>query len=218
MGKAAAVQSRRSATLQPRTATADRVVSSVCPYCAVGCAQHVYVRDEKVVHIEGNPDSPVSRGGRLCPKGAASLQLTTGEGRLHQVLYRPPHATDWQPLDLDTAMEMVVDRILATAMRPGRRRSTASAPRAPWASPAWAGRRWTTRRTTSSRSCSRRSGGWCRSRTRRGCATVPPLSGWAVRSAAAGGPPPSCRTFRTRTASSSKARISPSAIRSASNG
>ncbi len=69
MGKAAAVQSRRSATLQPpRTATADRVVSSVCPYCAVGCAQHVYVRDEKVVQIEGNPDSPVSRG-RLCPKG-----------------------------------------------------------------------------------------------------------------------------------------------------
>ncbi|WP_431239765.1 formate dehydrogenase [Mycolicibacterium aichiense] len=113
MGKAAAVQSRKSAALQARTNTADRVVDSVCPYCAVGCAQHIYVRDDKVVAIEGNPDSPVSRG-RLCPKGAASLQLTTGSARLHQVLYRAPHAADWQPLDLDTAMEMVVDRVLAT--------------------------------------------------------------------------------------------------------
>lgn len=113
MGKGAAVQSRRSASLQPRTSTADRVVSSVCPYCAVGCAQNVYVRDNEVIQIEGNPDSPVSRG-RLCPKGAASLQLTTGSGREHQVLYRASYAADWQTLDLDTAMEMVVDRVLAT--------------------------------------------------------------------------------------------------------
>src|SRR5947208_1917982 len=71
LGLGRGAMSRRSATLKPRTATADRVVQSVCPYCAVGCGQKVYVKDEKVVQIEGDPDSPISRG-RLCPKGAAS--------------------------------------------------------------------------------------------------------------------------------------------------
>jgi formate dehydrogenase major subunit len=77
----------------------------------VGCAQKVYVRDEKVVQIEGDPDSPVSRG-RLCPKGSASLQLVTGPQRQEKVRYRAPYATEWTDLDLDTAMDMVVDRIL----------------------------------------------------------------------------------------------------------
>ncbi|MFG3702910.1 formate dehydrogenase, partial [Micromonospora sp. NPDC047620] len=113
LGKAAAAQSGHSRSLQARTTDADRVVTSVCPYCGVGCSQRVYVKDEKVVQIEGNPDSPVSRG-RLCPKGAASLQLTTGEARRHQVLYRPPHATDWQPIGLERAMDMVADRVIAT--------------------------------------------------------------------------------------------------------
>jgi formate dehydrogenase major subunit len=112
-GKAAAAQSRVSLEIRPRTRDADRVVDSVCPYCAVGCAQHVYVRDEKVVQIEGNPDSPISRG-RLCPKGAATLQLTTGPSRRYDVLYRAPRSTDWQPLGLDEAMEMVADRVIAT--------------------------------------------------------------------------------------------------------
>ncbi len=112
-GRGTAAMSPRTRALAPRTATADRVVKSVCPYCAVGCAQNVYVKDDKVVQIEGDPDSPVSRG-RLCPKGAASLQLTTGPGRQYRVLYRPPYAADWQELDLDTAMEMVADRVLAT--------------------------------------------------------------------------------------------------------
>ncbi|MFC7328914.1 formate dehydrogenase [Marinactinospora rubrisoli] len=116
LGRGAAAQSARSRSLTARTGTADRVVTSVCPYCAVGCSQNVYVRDEKVVQIEGNPDSPVSRG-RLCPKGAASLQLTTGPSREQQVLYRPPYARDWQPLDLDTAMEMVADRVIETRRR-----------------------------------------------------------------------------------------------------
>ncbi|UWZ59684.1 molybdopterin-dependent oxidoreductase [Dactylosporangium aurantiacum] len=113
LGKGSAVKSAASRALEPRTASADRVVKSVCPYCGVGCAQNVYVREEKVVHIEGDSDSPVSRG-RLCPKGAASLQLTTGSGRLHTVLYRPPKGTEWQKLDLDTAMRMVADRVVAT--------------------------------------------------------------------------------------------------------
>jgi formate dehydrogenase major subunit len=111
LGKASAAQSDHSRSLRARTATADRVVKSVCPYCAVGCGQNVYVKDEQVIQIEGDPDSPVSRG-RLCPKGSATLQLTTGSSRRHQVLYRPPHGTDWQTLDLDTAMEMVAERVL----------------------------------------------------------------------------------------------------------
>ncbi len=113
LGRGAAAKSARSASLQARTATADRVVKSICPYCAVGCAQNVYVRDERVVQIEGDPDSPVSRG-RLCPKGAATLQLTTGPSRLHKVLYRPPHGRDWQELDLATAMDMIADRVIET--------------------------------------------------------------------------------------------------------
>ena len=113
LGRGKAAQSPRSETLRPRTETADRVVKSVCPYCGVGCAQDVYVKDEQVVQIEGNPDSPISRG-RLCPKGAASLQLTTGDSREHQVLHRRPHGTDWEPLDLDTAMDMVAERVIRT--------------------------------------------------------------------------------------------------------
>ncbi|MEV4359587.1 formate dehydrogenase [Nonomuraea sp. NPDC049625] len=112
-GRGAAVKSARTAALRARTATADRVVKSICPYCAVGCAQNVYVRDERVVQIEGDPDSPISRG-RLCPKGAASLQLTTASGRRHKALYRPPGGADWQEIDLDTAMDMVADRVIAT--------------------------------------------------------------------------------------------------------
>lgn len=111
LGRGAAAESPRSTVLRPRTAAADRVVKSVCPYCAVGCAQNVYVTDGQVVQIEGNPDSPVSRG-RLCPKGSASKQLVTGPQREQKVLYRAPCATDWSELELDTAMDMVVDRVL----------------------------------------------------------------------------------------------------------
>ncbi len=110
-GLGAAAKSGHTAKLQARTSTADRVVKSVCPYCAVGCAQNVYVKDERVVQIEGDPDSPVSRG-HLCPKGSASLQLTTGGTRQYQVLYRRPGGTGWEVLDLDTAMDMIADRVI----------------------------------------------------------------------------------------------------------
>lgn len=111
LGRGRAAQSPRSLTLTPRTVDADRVVKSVCPFCAVGCAQNIYVKDGAVTQIEGNPDSPISRG-RLCPKGSASKQLVTGPQRLTTVKYRPPYATQWQELDLDTAMDMVADRVL----------------------------------------------------------------------------------------------------------
>ena len=112
LGRGLAAQSPRSASLTPRTASADRVANSVCPYCAVGCAQKVYVKDEQVIQIEGDPDSPISRG-RLCPKGSASLQLTTGDARQYRVRYRRPFGTDWEDLDLDTAMDMIADRVIS---------------------------------------------------------------------------------------------------------
>jgi formate dehydrogenase major subunit len=112
LGRGAAAKSARSEHLVPRTATADRMVQSVCPYCAVGCGQRVYVRDEKVVHIEGDPDSPISRG-RLCPKGSATKSLVTSPSRESRVLYRRPYGTEWEPLELDRALEMVADRVLA---------------------------------------------------------------------------------------------------------
>src|SRR5256885_3649182 len=111
--RGAAVKSRRSARLQPRTATADKMVQSICPYCAVGCGQRVYVKDERVTQIEGDPDSPISRG-RLCPKGAASQQLVNSPTREYKVKYRAPYATAWTELDVDEATEMVADRVIKT--------------------------------------------------------------------------------------------------------
>ena len=110
-GRGAAVKSRLTDERRPRVATADKVVKSVCPYCAVGCGQRVFVQDGQVTQIEGDPDSPVSRG-RLCPKGSASLQLTTSAAREQKVLYRRAHGTDWESLDLDTAMDMIADRVI----------------------------------------------------------------------------------------------------------
>ncbi len=106
-----AVTSRRTREMQSRNATADRVARSVCPYCAVGCGQKVYVKAEKVVTIEGDPDSPISRG-RLCPKGAASEQLINAPGRQYEVLYRAPRATQWQRLDREKAIDMIAERFV----------------------------------------------------------------------------------------------------------
>jgi formate dehydrogenase major subunit len=113
LGRGSAVRSRATDALTPRTAQSDRVVKSVCPFCAVGCGQDVHVRDGEVTQIEGDPDSPVSRG-RLCPKGSASKQLVTSDAREPRVLYRRPYGTEWESLDLDTAMDMIADRYVAT--------------------------------------------------------------------------------------------------------
>lgn len=112
-GRGEAARSARTGALRPRTEEAERVARSVCPYCAVGCGQLVYVRDGRVSQIEGDPDSPISRG-RLCPKGAASKQLVTRPGRQTRVLYRRPYGTGWESLDLDTAMDMIADRVVRT--------------------------------------------------------------------------------------------------------
>ena len=86
---------------------------SVCPYCAVGCGQLVYVKDEKIIDIEGDPASPISHG-CLCPKGAATFQLVTGSHRQQRVLYRRPHATEWEEIPLERAMDMVAERVKKT--------------------------------------------------------------------------------------------------------
>jgi formate dehydrogenase major subunit len=105
--------SQRTRDLAPRTRTADRVVRSICPYCAVGCGQLVYVENDRITDIEGDPDSPISQG-CLCPKGAATFQLVSGSHRLRRVLYRKPYATSWQPIPLEQAMDMVAERVKRT--------------------------------------------------------------------------------------------------------
>ena len=113
LGRGAAARSEQSRSLEPRTVQADRVVDSICPYCAVGCGQKIFVKDEQVIQIEGSPASPISRG-RLCPKGSASKQLVTSPTRVTTVRYRRPHGTDWEDLELDTAMDMIADRVIKT--------------------------------------------------------------------------------------------------------
>ena len=99
--------------IAPRTRFADKVVKSICPYCAVGCGQLVFVEKEKITHIEGDPDSPISQG-CLCPKGSATLELVSGSYREKRVLYRRPNAAEWEALPLDQAMDMVAARVKAT--------------------------------------------------------------------------------------------------------
>ena len=124
-------------------------MKSICPYCAVGCGQNVYVKDEQVVQIEGDPDSPISRG-RLCPKGSATKSLVTSPLRETKVKYRRPFGTKWEDLELETAMDMIADRIAAHSRRDvggaQRRRRAAAIARSGWRSSA--ARRWTPRRTT----------------------------------------------------------------------
>jgi formate dehydrogenase major subunit len=113
LGLARAARSQPTAHLTPRTRKADRVVQSVCPYCAVGCGQLVYAEGDEVTQIEGDPASPISRG-RLCPKGSASKGLVTSPLREYRVKYRRPYGTEWESLSLEQAMEMIADRIIAT--------------------------------------------------------------------------------------------------------
>lgn len=107
--------SRRTHNLRPKHDGAE-VTRSICPYCGVGCGQLIYHKDGKLISIEGDPQSPISRG-RLCPKGADTYELHTHPGRLKTVKYRPPYAKEWQDLDLETAMDMVAERLWETRER-----------------------------------------------------------------------------------------------------
>jgi formate dehydrogenase major subunit len=112
-GRGKAAQSERSRTLTPRIDDADRVVASICPYCAVGCAQRIFVKDGEVIQIEGDPASPISRG-RLCPKGAASKGYIDSPLREYKVKYRRPFSRTWEELPLEEAMEMIAERVVRT--------------------------------------------------------------------------------------------------------
>jgi formate dehydrogenase major subunit len=112
-GLGEAAMTERTRTLRARTEDADRVVRSICPYCGVGCAQLIYVRDGRITDIEGDPDSPISEG-CLCPKGAATFQLVCGTHREHRVLYRRPGGTEWEPIALERATDMVAERVKRT--------------------------------------------------------------------------------------------------------
>jgi formate dehydrogenase major subunit len=99
----------RTRTLRPRHEDAT-VARSVCPYCGVGCGQLIFHRHGKVVSVEGDPESPISEG-HLCPKGAATYELLTHAGRATKVKYRAPGAAAWKEIDVETAMDMVAERV-----------------------------------------------------------------------------------------------------------
>ena len=114
-GTGAEAMSALTLQLRPRHEMAD-VARSVCPYCAVGCGQLIFHKNGKVISVEGDPESPISEG-RLCPKGAATHELLTHPGRATRVKHRAPGATAWTDIDLETAMDMVAERVWASRER-----------------------------------------------------------------------------------------------------
>src|SRR2546430_10198217 len=120
-GTGAAVRSRHTDAITPRTAEADSVTRSICPYCAVGCGQKVFVKDGRVTQIEGDPDSPISRG-RLCPKGSASRNLVQSPLRQYRVRYRRPRAREWEDLPREQARDMIADRVIKARAESGQGR------------------------------------------------------------------------------------------------
>jgi formate dehydrogenase major subunit len=108
-GTGVEAMSERTRNLRPKTDGAQ-VAKSICPYCGVGCGQLAFHKNGKLISIEGDPDSPISRG-RLCPKGADTFELHTHPARLQKVKYRRPYSTQWEELGLETAMDMVSDRL-----------------------------------------------------------------------------------------------------------
>ncbi len=114
-GTGSEAMSQRTRELLPKNHDA-KVARSICPYCGVGCGQLVYHKQGKLISIEGDPESPISRG-RLCPKGADTFELHTHPGRLKKVKYRAPYSRKWEDIELETAMDMVADRVWETRDR-----------------------------------------------------------------------------------------------------
>ena len=112
-GFSAAAESHTSRTLRPRLELADKVGTSVCPYCAVGCGQLIYARGDQIIHVEGDPRSPINQG-TLCPKGAATLGWIQNPNRLTKVKYRRPYSDHWEDVSLDWAMERIAQLVKRT--------------------------------------------------------------------------------------------------------
>jgi formate dehydrogenase major subunit len=100
-------------SIEPRIADADKTVTTICPYCAVGCAQLVHVKDGKIISIEGHPESPINAG-TLCPKGAATYGFIVNPARQTTVKYRAPYADKWEERSLDWAMERIAQLVKKT--------------------------------------------------------------------------------------------------------
>ena len=148
-----ASRSTSSKELRPRLEQADAVGTSVCPFCAVGCSQLIYVKDKKPIHIEGDPRSPINKG-TLCPKGGGTLGMLLSPKRVNTVLHRAPYSDKWEEKPLEWAMDRIALPDPADPRRDLRRHSARRDRRStrPSAWPRSAARPWTTRRTTSSRS------------------------------------------------------------------
>jgi formate dehydrogenase major subunit len=111
--KSDAAQSQHSRTLRPRLMDADKVGTAICPYCAVGCSQLVYAKAGKIIHVEGDPRSPINQG-TLCPKGAATFSWMVNPQRLTTVKYRAPYSDHWEERPLDWAMERIAQLVKRT--------------------------------------------------------------------------------------------------------
>jgi formate dehydrogenase major subunit len=109
------VMTEQTRNLRPKTDGAD-VARSICPYCGVGCGQLAYHKNGKLISIEGDPASPISRG-HLCPKGADTYELHTHPARLAKVKYRAPYSRQWHEIGLEEAMDMVAERVWQTRER-----------------------------------------------------------------------------------------------------
>src|ERR671926_974994 len=109
----AAAESAQSRRLRPRLEEADKVGVSICPYCAVGCAQLIYAKGNDIIHVEGDPRSPINQG-TLCPKGAATIGWLQNPRRLSRVKYRAPYSDHWEERPLDWAMQRIAQRVKRT--------------------------------------------------------------------------------------------------------
>jgi formate dehydrogenase major subunit len=123
-GTGVEAMTERTLELRPRNEGAA-VARSICPYCAVGCGQLIFHRNGRVVSVEGDPRSPISEG-HLCPKGAATYELLTHSARATCVRYRAPRAPEWTEMDLETAMDMIADRVWSSRERHFEEEGTAS--------------------------------------------------------------------------------------------
>jgi formate dehydrogenase major subunit len=89
------------------------VAHGICPYCAVGCSQLSFAKGGEIVAIEGDPRSPVNEG-RLCPKGANTLELVSNPHRPTSVKYRAPHSDHWEEKPLAWAVDRIAQLMKQT--------------------------------------------------------------------------------------------------------
>ena len=188
-------------TLTPRTRTADRVVQSVCPYCAVGCGQRVYVQGRAGDPDRGRPGLARSRAAASAPRARRRRATSTSPLREYRVKYRRPYGTEWEELTLDDAMDMIADRVVATRERDLGGRDAEGNPLGARSGIAnLGGATLDNEENYLIKKLFTALGRGVRSRTRPAYDTAPRSPVWGPRSGEAA-PPPSSRTCRTPTAS-----------------